>query len=66
MGDKAKFLNHFFERISEIRYAAMGLTVSRPDEIAADIIQIAINRDDTRKILTVLEFSPYLKRVRLE
>ncbi len=66
MGDKAKFLNHFFERISQIRYATMGLTVLHPEEIAEDIIQIAINREDTRKILTVLEFSPYLKRVRLE
>jgi hypothetical protein len=63
MSEKAGFLKYFFERIESFEYAALGLTVSRPEEITDTIIQLAVEKDNIKKILSVIELSPYLRRV---
>ncbi len=65
MKDKSAFLTHFFDKIKEVKYAALGFTSHSLDVYEGDSLHIVLHHDDNKKILSILEFSPYLRSIKI-
>lgn len=63
MNERISFLTHFFPKIAGLNYAAMGFTASSWDDCKDETLQLIIAKEDIRKVLSVIELSPYLRRV---
>ncbi len=65
MNERTSFLTHFFKKISVLNYAALGFTAAEMKECNDETLQLVVAKKDVRKVLSVIELSPYLRRVRL-
>lgn len=63
MSERVSFLTHFFSKIANLNYATLGFTASSIEECNDETIQMVVAKNDIRKILNVIELSPYLRRI---
>lgn len=65
MNDKSAFLTHFFEKLKDVKYAVLGFTYRDLANYESESLHLVVQRDDNKIIYHILEFSPYLRKIRL-
>ncbi len=65
MKNKSAFLTHFFEKLKEVKYAVLGFTYPDLANYESDSLHLVVERSDNKTIHHILEFSPYLRHIKL-
>lgn len=65
MNDKSAFLTHFFEKLKDVKYAVLGFTYRDLANYESDSLHLVVQHDDNKTIHHILEFSPYLRNIKL-